>query len=220
MKKLFFPLLLAAIILTGCASSSPNSYLGLMAGAEIGGTLGEAIGFMSTSRHDGPGKAMLGSVVGTVAGAAIGYTIANEADQQAEAKRRTSTPTTTTQTSGGYDVWTEEEPVLSISAPSYQDEDGDGKLSRYETINIIYEVTNHSTETQRVELIVSCPEMPDDIALSPSNIADIEPGHTIRYKAKALLNKKTKASSVTIICAANSATQGSVQTSLRVPIAD
>lgn len=219
MKKTFIPITLAAIILTGCSSASPNSYLGLMAGAEIGGTLGEAIGFMSTSRHDGPGKAMLGSVVGTVAGAAIGYSIANEADKQAEAKRRTATPTTTTtQTSGGYDVWADEAPIFSINAPTYQDEDGDGKLARYETINIIYEVTNHSNEPQRVNLSVSCPELPDDIALSPSNVADIEPGHTIRYKAKALLKKNLKASSVTIICAANGTTRGSTQAALRVPI--
>lgn len=220
MKRTFFPIALAAIILTGCSSSSPHSYLGLMAGAEIGGTLGEAIGFMSTSRHDGPGKAMLGSVVGTVAGAAIGYSIANEADKQAEAKRRTATPTTTTQTSGGYDVWTDEATIFSISSPSYQDEDGDGKLARYETINIIFEVTNHSAEPRRVELSVSCPEMPDDIALSPSNMADIEAGQTIRYKAKALLKKHVKAGSVTIVCAANGTTKGSAQTALRVPIAN
>ena len=52
--------------------------MGTMAGAEIGGVIGEALGWMSTSRHDGPGKAMLGSIVGTVAGAAIGNALTKE----------------------------------------------------------------------------------------------------------------------------------------------
>ena len=205
--------------LTGCSSSSPNSYLGMMAGAEIGGTLGEAIGFMSTNRHDGPGKALLGGVVGTVAGAAIGYSIANEADEQAAAKRRAQAAATPTTTTGASTIWEDESPLV-ISSLTYEDEDGDGKFARYETINIIYEVSNNSNADMTVELAVSCPDFPEDIVLSPSNVTDIEAGRTIRYKAKAFMKGKVSASAAYITASASPSEGSPVTASLRIPLAD
>ena len=205
--------------LTGCSSSSPNSYLGMMAGAEIGGTLGEAIGFMSTNRHDGPGKALLGGVVGTVAGAAIGYSIANEADEQAAAKRRAQAAATPTTTTDASTIWEDESPLV-ISSLTYEDEDGDGKFARYETINIIYEVSNNSNADMTVELAVSCPDFPEDIVLSPSNVTDIEAGRTIRYKAKAFMKGKVSASAAYITASASPSEGSPVTASLRIPLAD
>ena len=226
MHKTLLLILAAAVGLSslcGCSSSSPNAYLGMMAGAEIGGTLGEAIGFMSTNRHDGPGKALLGGVVGTVAGAAIGYSIANEADEQAAAKRRAqtaaTTTTTTTTTTDASTLWEDESPLV-ISSLTYEDEDGDGKFARYETINIIYEVSNNSQAKMSVELAVSCPDFPDDIVLSPSNVTDIEAGRTIRYKAKAFMKGKVNASAAYLTASASPSEGSPVSASLRIPLAD
>ena len=73
--------LIGCTTIASCDISSSRNYMGTMAGAEIGGVIGEAMGWMSTSRHDGPGKAMLGSIIGTVAGAAIGNAITKDNTQ-------------------------------------------------------------------------------------------------------------------------------------------
>lgn len=203
MKKtniLFIPF--AATIFCACSSTSPNSYLGMMAGAEIGGTLGEAIGLMSTNRHDGPGKAMLGSVIGTVAGAAIGYEIASNADEANAAKRRTSSTAYADATYDASDVAATTTQPLTITNITYQDEDGDGKFARYETINVIYEITNNTRQSLSVCLAIDAPNHADNLACSPNTDTTIEPEKTIRYKAKAFLKDKPSAGSVDIRVAA------------------
>lgn len=209
-KPILIPAAAAALLLTACSSTSPNAYLGMMAGAEIGGTLGEAIGFMSTNRHDGPGKAMLGSVIGTVAGAAIGYELAQSAEQA-----NTSAQTTTQVTSAP----APSPSPLAISNITYQDEDGDGKFARYETINVIYEVTNTSSKALATQLSIQVPQVDDDIALSPTTTATIEPGKTIRYKAKAFLKNtpKAKAIDIRVEAAPNEGTVASA--SITIPLA-
>ena len=63
MKKIFVyaisSALMAGTVLSSCTYSGYESYIGTMAGAEIGGIIGESIGWMNTSRHSGPGNAML-----------------------------------------------------------------------------------------------------------------------------------------------------------------
>lgn len=204
--------------LTACSSSSSNVYLGTMAGAEIGGTIGEAIGWLSTSRHDGPGKAMLGSIIGTVAGAVIGNQVATQAEESEKSQRRDrrrdryEENVPDYQTEGGYDTSRgtnggyaggtsahrddnasyriQSNAALQISQVSYQDEDGDGRFSRYETINVIYEVRNTSNRPLSVELSIGDSQHDSDIAFSPKQNALIQPGKAIRYKAKAFLKNR------------------------------
>ena len=201
----------AAILLSACSSTSPNAYLGMMAGAEIGGTLGEAIGLMSTNRHDGPGKAMLGSVIGTVAGAAIGYELAQSADQANAAERSTATAATPSAPAVS---------PLTISNITYQDEDGDGKIARYETINIIYEVTNGAGQALDTQLAIDAPQAADDVACSPTTDTTIEPGKTIRYKAKAFLKSVPQGKSLDIRVAATPQGGPPVTATLAIPVAD
>lgn len=202
-----------AILLCACSSTSPNAYLGMMAGAEIGGTLGEAIGLMSTNRHDGPGKAMLGSVIGTVAGAAIGYELVQSAEQ-ANASTRSAAGTTTQATTAPATS------PLAISNITYQDEDGDAKFARYETINVIYEVTNTSSKALDTQLSIQAPQADDDIALSPTTTATIEAGKTIRYKAKAFLKNMPKAKAIDIRVEASPNEGTATCASITIPLAD
>lgn len=198
-----------AILLCACSSTSPNAYLGMMAGAEIGGTLGEAIGLMSTNRHDGPGKAMLGSVIGTVAGAAIGYELAQSAEQANASARTTTTQATPAPATS----------PLAISNITYQDEDGDAKFARYETINVIYEVTNTSSKALDTQLSIYAPQVDEDIALSPTTTATIEAGKTIRYKAKAFLKNMPKAKAVDIRVEASPNEGTAASASITIPLA-
>ena len=243
MKKTIVFVLVGSVLLSSCVVSDNATYVGTMAGAEIGGTLGEAIGWMSTSRHGGPGKAMLGSVIGTVVGAVAGNQLATAADpvaraerrERREAKRRAKEEKKRMQeqaqmdyqTVGGYDsqdnltnniqsntysIGSE----LIISNMAYQDEDGDGRFSRYETINVIYEVTNKGQEATEATLLIDTEENAKNYAFSPANSVQIAPGQTIRYKAKAFCKSKPADNYVNIKVSALSSNLGNASSNLRV----
>ena len=235
--------IMASTMLAGCDISSSRNYLGTMAGAEIGGVVGEALGWMSTSRHDGPGKAMLGSVIGTVAGAAIGNSITKDHKEQPEVRvgrsNRDYNGVSTYgrsdvdyQTGGGYSDYNDRNygndrnynggipadrlraggrtySPLTIAGLTYQDEDGDGRISRNETINIIYEVTNTSSQRcDGVELRVDAVGNEKAFALSPATTISMAPHETIRYKAKAFCKSRTSSSTVTFTVSAGNQTLG------------
>ncbi len=249
MRKTNFCLLaLSAALLAGgmgsCATSSPQGYLGTMAGAEIGGTIGEAIGWLSTNRHDGPGKAMLGSIVGTVAGAIIGNHIAAQSEKSDTRRHdgkkysdNTSSYYPDYQTEGGYDAsrsnaykgkagkkatisersFSEYGTPLTIRNVTYQDENGDGRFSRYETINVIYEVTNTASHSVEALLYIDDPEQSKNFAYSPASTVTINPGQTIRYKAKAFCKNVPKSNYTDIrIYAQDKLGTKTAATSLRV----
>ena len=254
MKKIAISSLAAIFLLssiTSCETMDSRSYLGTMAGAEIGGTIGEAIGWLSTSRHDGPGKAMLGSIIGTVAGAAIGNVLTSpKSKKEAKAERYNdyndynnyssgrSNDYGDYQTGGGYDSYdynnyssrqskksrkyqdnsyTSNNGMLTISKVSYQDEDGDGRISRYETVNVIYEVTNDGQSTATVTLSVDDPDNSRNFAFSPSNTIDMRPGETVRYKAKVFCKSKPSSGFTNVRVYARSQTAGAASSSVRIP---
>jgi len=254
MKKIAISSLAALFLLssiTSCETMDSRSYLGTMAGAEIGGTIGEALGWMSTSRHDGPGKAMLGSIIGTVAGAAIGNVLTSpKSKKEAKAKRydeysdyndyssQRREDYNDYQTGGGYDSYNNNynssrqtkknrkdqdnsyaynNGMLTISKVSYQDEDGDGRISRYETVNVIYEVTNHGQSSANVVLSVDDPENGRHFAFSPSNSVDMRPGETVRYKAKIFCKSKPSSGYANVRVYARSQTAGAASSSVRIP---
>lgn len=225
----FLAALTALGVLAASCSSTDNrdTYLGTMAGADIGGTVGEAIGWILTDRHDGPGKAMAGSILGTVAGAVIGNRIgAKSAENKSKKKKKQkgyddddtwygSRPSY--QTSGGQDAEPDKygqsathsynmngndhsysfnrENCPQIGKVTYQDEDGDGRFSAYETINVIYEVTNNSSQSREVELTVreeTDPKSKPHLVCSPTTTTTLAAGETIRYKAKVFLKERTK----------------------------
>ena len=232
-------IILSFLTLTGslcsCDGMSTRSYLGTMAGAEIGGTIGEAIGWMSTSRHSGPGKAMMGCIIGTVAGAAIGHSIATKSESNNNSRGSYDYDNYggsygqsgfDYQTSGGYDAPASSAPAMSRAGSSmltirnltYQDEDGNGHFGRYETINVIYEVTNNSDTPAQVQLIVDDPTHPNDFAFSPMTTATIQPHQSIRYKAKAFCKSRPKSRTADIIVYANSVTHGNASDRIRIKV--
>lgn len=252
MKKIAY--FLSSIILVGsltsCDSMDTRSYLGTMAGAEIGGTIGEAIGWLSTSRHDGPGKAMMGSVIGTVAGAVIGnqlakpksskksyssdyydndYSYENSSNYQTGGGYNTDynyTPrSSSSRTTSGYATrshrgvnYNNAGSQLSIRNLTYQDEDGDARFGRYETINVIYEVRNNGQTPAQVDLVIDDPTHPNNFAFSPSNNVIVQPGQTIRYKAKAFCKSRPKSRTCDIIAYANSSTHGNAYASMTIKV--
>ena len=236
--------LIGSSTMISCDISSSRNYMGTMAGAEIGGVIGEALGWMSTSRHDGPGKAMLGTIVGTVAGAAIGNALTKDNTTRTTVGRRDNTrdnrryeedynPGYQIGGGGNYDGYTNRQnnyagssydgsnsySFLTISNMSYQDEDGDGRISRNETINIIYEVTNTSKNpVDDVELKIEALDGDKYFAVSPSNTTKIAAGECIRYKAKAFCKSKPTKSPAQFKLSASSRYAGSTSTILQIRV--
>ena len=245
--------LITCISLNSCDFTSSRNYMGTMAGAEIGGVVGEALGWMSTDRHDGPGKAMLGSVIGTVAGAMIGNTLTKDRPVYDEApiyndNYSYNEPQRNNynrdnynrnynddyQISGGYNddnsrrksKYDKRNPQsyqydnyssLIIKNVYFQDEDGDGRISRNETVNIIYEVTNTSkVRYNDVVLKVETINNERNFALSPATTVDIAPGETLRYKAKAFCKSRPTANIAEFRVSANSPKAGYTSSELQI----
>lgn len=237
--------LIGSSTLMSCDISSSRNYMGTMAGAEIGGVIGEALGWMSTSRHDGPGKAMLGSIVGTVAGAAIGNAMTKDNTTRTTVGRRDNVrdnrryeedfnPGYQIGGGGNYDGYTNRDnnnyagparggsnsySFLTIGNVSYQDEDGDGRISRNETINIIYEVTNTSKNAvDDVELKIETIDGDKYFAVSPSTSVKIAAGECIRYKAKAFCKSRPSKSPAQFKLLASSRYAGTTSTILQIRV--
>ena len=217
-------LILGSSLLGSCTYSSSSNYMGTMAGAEIGGVIGEAFGLMATHRHEGPGKAMLGLVLGTAAGAAIGNAVTKDGTATGKSYHRDTY--SDYQTGGGYDSsssyssygYATTPSCLSIHNVTYQDENGDGRFSRNETINITYEIKNHgNTDLSDVVLMVE-PVNAKNIAVSPFTTVNIKAGETLRYKAKAFC-KSYPTTNTTIFTVGASSTYGKAQTQLEVRMA-
>lgn len=232
MKKIFVyaisSALMAGTVLSSCTYSGYESYLGTMAGAEIGGIIGESIGWMNTSRHSGPGNAMLGGIIGTVAGAAIGNAIGNEAAEsrkaeQREMRRRHKERQSRQQSDYGYSgyqteggrSYTKSAGSLVISNLKYEDENGDGLLSKYETVNVIYEVSNPTDRDVEVRLTTGN-NSNHNLEFSPETVTTIGAGKTIRYKAKVFCKSVPRDSYTEIPVYATSSQAGSAQQSFRI----
>lgn len=243
MKKIFVYAISSALILgttlTSCTYSGYESYLGTMAGAEIGGIIGESIGWMNTSRHSGPGNAMLGGIIGTVAGAAIGNAIGNEAAESRKAQEReyrrnrrhgneqrsrryqnNSSNSDSYNYGGGYQTeggrdYTKSASNLIISNLKYEDENGDGLISKYETINVIYEITNPTSHDIDVKLAIGN-NSNHNFEFSPETQATIAAGKTIRYKAKVFCKAVPRDAYSDIPVYATSSQAGSASDAIRI----
>ena len=237
MKKIYVyaisSALMAGTVLSGCTYSGYESYIGTMAGAEIGGIIGESIGWMNTSRHSGPGNAMLGGIIGTAAGAIIGNAIGNEAaesrrSQEREYRKRRQHQRENRQnnrnnsdtyefgsyqTEGGRD-YTKAPGSLIISNLKYEDENGDGLINKYETINVIYEVTNPTSRDVEVKLITG--NNNNNFEFSPESTATIGAGKTIRYKAKVFCKSLPRETYSEIPVYVTSSQAGNAQESIRI----
>lgn len=244
--------LITCISLNSCDFTSSRNYMGTMAGAEIGGVVGEALGWMSTDRHDGPGKAMLGSVIGTVAGAVIGnsltkdrpaynnaptygdnYSYNDQSNYDYNRDNYNRNYNDDYQTSGGYNNNSVERnreynqknqsyqynnnSRLAIKNVYFQDEDGDGRISRNETVNIVYEITNTSNMRYNdVVLKIETINNERNFALSPATTVSMAPGETIRYKAKAFCKSRPMSNLASFRVSASSPNAGYSSSELQI----
>lgn len=201
----FTCLTLATAILASSCCSSYQAASGAT-GAIIGGHVGETIGFLSGRGHFRGENAALGSLIGMGVGAILGVGIANQNEQreremarQRQVYQNQNVPSQDGSTEGGPDyqigggAYQGSLPsAVSISTLTYMDADGDGYLSKGETI----EVEGYITNTSDMELkdIVICLNANNqrNIQLSPSLTTTLQPGQKIRYTGRVHCEKSLR----------------------------
>mgnify|MGYP002859307387 CR=1 FL=1 len=205
------------------ASSCTSSYqaAGGLTGAMIGSHVGSAVGFLSGSgRYRGDSSA-LGSLIGMGVGAILGVGIASqiEENEKAEAKRyeeRANEERTSRNSENGYygdadyqigggaydggtyNGASSQATFVSLSELSYMDADGDGCISKDETIEVEGYITNTSNSVLNdivINLEVSDPKA---FSISPSLTTNLQPGQKIRYTGRVHCLKTRRNQSVNI----------------------
>ncbi len=218
MTKLTCSALAVAMLASSCTSSYQAA--GGLNGAIIGGHVGSAVGFLSGHGHFRGENAALGSLIGMGIGAVLGVGIASqiEENEKAEARRyeernggystRNTNENVPYQTGGGTyngtisDATVGGAPIasalISLSDLTYMDVDGNGYISKDETIEVEGFITNTSNSVLRdivIQLEVSDPKA---FSVSPSLTTTLQPGQKIRYTGRVHCLKTRGNSSVGI----------------------
>lgn len=205
MKKTKFTC--SALAVTMLVSSCTSSYqaAGGLNGALIGSQVGSAVGFLTGHGHFRGENSALGSLIGMGIGAVLGVGIAAQIEENEKAEaRRYEEP------NGGYNTQNMEQNVpyqtgggayngtisdgtasntassalVSLSDLTYMDVDGNGYISKDETIEVEGFITNTSQSILRdivIQLEVSDPKA---FSISPSLTTTLQPGQKIRYTGR------------------------------------
>ena len=205
-KNVFACALSAAILTTSCTSS--NQAIAGLTGAAIGSNIGGAIGAASSSgyghfRHHYNGQgAALGSLIGMGVGAALGVAI----QKSAEDSERTYYES---QTSSSYNIpesyggsYTTPAPAYSlplrISELTYFDGNGDGYLSKGETVELETYIQNTSNHTlYNVQIALGTQGSKYVTVSSPLTIT-LEPKQKVRYSGRIYAKRSRSGSYVPV----------------------
>lgn len=209
MKKTKFTCLaLATALLVSSCNSSYQASSGAT-GAMIGSHVGGAIGVLSGHGYYRGNNAALGSLIGMGIGAVLGVGIASQIEEKekAEARRYEQVP-----------VETRVPSVVNISELSYMDSNGDGYISKDETIEVEGFVTN-STKSILQDIVISLKVSdPKAFSTSPSLTTTLLPGQKIRYTGRIHCNRIHRNESVGVNMEVAYANRNSTSTSLFVPV--
>lgn len=199
MKKKLTILILAALLLGGCASGRMGHPGAVMAGASIGGSLGSAIGGVIGQSNNGWqggyfGSA-IGNILGTVAGAAIGNAVSTPKADPTAGEERGYTP----QAKRLPGTERHPETQLSVRRIRFIDDNRNHVIEGGETAKILFEVMNEGERPARNVLpLVEVVGRVKHLYLSPSVLLEeILPGEGIRYTASLRAGDRLKTGEVT-----------------------
>lgn len=201
------------MLASGCTSSYQAA--GGVTGAMIGSHVGSAVGFLSGHGHFRGENAALGSLIGMGIGAALGVGIASQVEENEKAEARRYNERTYDyqpqansregdygnqdyQIGGGAYSGTSSYANASISELTYMDTNGDGLLSKGETVEVEGYITNTTDTPLRDIVIFLNVNEPRNIAVSPSLTTTLQPGQKIRYTGRLHCRKARAGQSVAI----------------------
>ncbi len=200
-------LTLATVLLASSCTSAYQASSGLT-GAMIGGRVGSSVGYLSGHGRFRGENAALGGLIGMGVGAMLGVGIANQIEQneRSEARRydgsqintRTSRDDYDEQIGGGAYGGKSSLTMTSISDLCYMDADGDGYISKGETIEVESFVTNTSDMVLQDIVIYLSVSNQKDFRISPSLTTTLQPGQKIRYTGRVHCNKARNNQSIGI----------------------
>ena len=206
---------LSLIVATSVLVASCTSYNQAAAGvtgAALGSRIGRDIGWLTSGHHFGGRNAALGSLIGAGVGAALGVGIQNSiensrANRAGRTVERSQDPYSSDdyQTGGGasdysrtpvngntsYNRTTASNKYVSVESLTYMDGDGDGYISKGETIEVDTYITNISDKklrSVRISLNVSEEKY---VTFSSPLIIDLNPGQKVKYTGR-IYCQKTK----------------------------
>lgn len=204
------------------ASSCTSSYqaAGGVTGAMIGSHVGNVVGFLSGSGHFRGENAALGSLIGMGVGALLGVGIANQIEQkEAERARQYGQANNYDYQEGAYnnDNRTEmpdyqigggayqgtSHATVSISDLTYMDADGDGCISKGETIEVEGFITNTSNAEMKDIVISLSVDNQKNYRISPSLTTTLQPGQKIRYTGRVHCDKVKRGQALGIYLCTN-----------------
>lgn len=197
-NKVLSVALATLILISSCGTSYQAA--GGVTGAMIGGQVGEAIGFLTGHGPFRGENSALGNLVGMGVGAVLGVGIASqiERNEQAANTQTYDAPFEDYQTGGGAYMGAAASVRTNISPLNYMDGDGDGYLSKGETIEIEGFITNTTREQLNNIVIYLSTDNNKNCSISPSLTTSLEPGQRIRYTGRIHCKKAKKNQSVSV----------------------
>lgn len=180
MKKILAILLGVSVLASSCASSYQAS--GAMNGAMVGSTVGRAVGALSGRGCFHGRNAALGSLIGAGVGTILGVGITSAIEQKERRAYENQSPYEAdnyAQTGGAYNTLD-----VAISQLTYTDANGDGCISKGETIEVQAFITNTSNSVLRDMVLSLNVSDPNNLRVSPSLTTTLRPGQRIRYTGR------------------------------------
>lgn len=210
----------------GWTASGRDKMGGVMLGRALGTAAGAVIGYNAAKPKDGKKSAESAS------GKDDYYLDTDTYNRRYEGGGQTYTPDY--QTSGGYsDDYAQSDSYgdtykpgstkkrfalgdLEISNLSYEDENGDGRISKNETCNIVYKVSNTSADAFDVVLAVEDMDNTGAYAISPETKVRLEGHKTIRYTAKVYCKKSVSGAAARFRVSVASENHGSASDMIKI----
>lgn len=204
--------LASTILISSCQTR--GQMVGGIAGAQIGSEVGGAIGFLSGHGPFRGHNAAMGTLIGAGVGALLGVSVAQSVENKEKERYERcrddvySNPQNTSstddygyQTSGGYTPHASSAsgPAnVVISDLTYMDTDGDGYISKGETIEIEGFITNSSSYPLEDLVIYITTNDEKNYTISPSLTTTLQSGQKIRYKGRIYCNKSRQGEQIRI----------------------
>lgn len=191
-------------------------------GAMIGARVGETVGFLTGRGHFRGDNAALGSLIGMGVGAALGVGIAatiekNERQAYESPYQRDDYQQNSSSYNNQSYTPSLQSNLVNITDVSYTDGNGDGYVSKGETIEIEGYITNKTNSPLSELVIFLDTDNQKDFVVSPSLTTTLLPNQRIRYTGRIYCKKTRRTSQLKVILNASLGNQTQNNETLIIP---
>lgn len=197
-KTKFGAIFMASTMFLSSCTTSYQAASGVT-GAMIGARVGETIGFLTGRGYFRGDNAALGSLIGMGVGAALGVGVAATIEKSEKRAYESQYQNDDYQQRDyTYEPTHVQSNFISIADVSYTDGNGDGYISKGETIEIEGYITNKTSDPITDMVINLDVDNTKDFTVSPSLTTSLLPNQRIRYTGRIYCKKARRASQVSV----------------------